>query len=345
MESALGIGMIGAGRICAAHCSAARALPETELVAVADVDPERSAAAAERFAARDYTDYRELLEDPAVDAVVIGLPHWLHLEVTLAALRAGKHVLLEKPMAMSVAECDAMLEAAGASGRVLMVAHSQRYFPVNRAVRQALAAGEIGNLVMATDTWYKPFFEGVRPPWFLDAKTGGGMWPMNGSHMIDRLCYFLDSRVAAVKAKVGSPIFGLPATDMGIAFLEFENGVCATLQHAGYRDGVNRFEAELTGTEGQLRICGDQGGGTRFWRSRDGQWEEQEVPAPEVPLREGQSLPSPVFTPQMREFARAIREGREPEVTGRYARHVVQVMEACEESSRTGRELRLQLEP
>jgi phthalate 4,5-cis-dihydrodiol dehydrogenase len=221
-----------------------------------------------------------------------------------------------------------------------MVAHSQHFFPVNIEARRLIRAGDLGAVVMATDTWYKPFHEGVRPPWFLDASKGGGMWPMNGSHMIDRMMFLLESRVVAVKAKVGNPIWGYSATDLGVAFLEFENGAAATLMHAGYRDGVNRFEAELTGTEAQMRCSGD-GRKDTLLRSREGQWVELPVPPLELDLRPGVELRGHIFAAEMQEFAAAIREGRPPAITAEYGREVVRVLEACEESSRAGREVRL----
>ena len=333
----LGIGIIGAGRICGAHAAAAQALSETRLVSVSDVAPDRVGAAQERYGCRGHLDYREQLADLEIDAVVVGLPHWLHREVTIAALDAGKHVLLEKPMAMDVAECDAMIAAARSSGRTLMVGHSQHFFPVNLEAKRVLGSGAVGTVVMATDTWYKPFYDGERPAWFLDAAQGGGMWPMNGPHMIDRLMLFLESDVVSVQASVGNPILGLPATDMGLAFLRFANGVCAMIAHAGFRQGVNRFEMELTGTQAQLKI-----GGRQLWIGRDNAWEELRVPPIEVPTRPGcDASANAVFTAQMREFASAVLEARPPSVTAEYGRRVVQVLEGCEESSRTGAEVSL----
>jgi phthalate 4,5-cis-dihydrodiol dehydrogenase len=337
----IGIGIIGAGRICGAHATSTLAVPETRLVGIADVEAERVAAACEKWGGDAYSDYHELLANAEVDAVVIGLPHFLHRDVTIAALEAGKHVLLEKPMAMTVAECDAMIAAEEASGKTLMIAHSQHYFPVNLVVREILKQGGIGNIVLATDTWYKPFHEGVRPAWFMEADKGGGMWPMNGSHMIDRLLMFLQSPVTAVKAKVGNPVYGYSATDTGIAFLEFASGAAATIMHCGYRDGVPRFEAEITGTEGQLRFQGDKGERNQLWRGRGGQWEEVEVPPLDLPLNPDIEMRSRVFAAQLRDFALALQEGRPAPISSAFGRDVVRIMEACEESSRVGREVRL----
>jgi predicted dehydrogenase len=334
----IGIGIIGAGRICSAHATAALALPETRLAAIADVDETRVAAATQTYGCKGYLGYEALLTDPDVDAVVIGLPHFLHREVTERSLQAGKHVLLEKPMAMTVEECDAMLAAAESAGKSLMVAHSQHYFPQNLAARELIRNGDVGTLVLANDAWYKGFWEGgKRPEWFLENSKGGGMWAMNGSHMIDRLCFLLDSQVTAVKARVGNPVFGL-STDMGIAYLDFACGISATIQHLGYRDGVNRFDAEISGTEAQLKVGGD-GNRAELWRSRSGTWEEMPVTTPTFPTRPGVPEPSPIFGAQLRDFALGLLEQREPSITAAYGRHIVQVLTACEESSTTGREV------
>jgi phthalate 4,5-cis-dihydrodiol dehydrogenase len=350
----IGIGIIGAGRISGAHARAAASLPQTRLAAVAEPDEERRAAFGARYGGTPFADTHEMLECPDVDAVVVALPHWLHAEVSCAALEAGKHVLLEKPMAMTVAECDAMIAAARRTGRKLMVGHSQHFFPVNQAAKALLDSGELGRIVMATDTWFKPFFgREKRPPWFLDTSRGGGMWPMNGSHMIDRMTMFIGSDVVAVKAMVGTYFFDQPATDAGLAFLQFRNGVCATLAHAGYRDhcGVDRFEGEITATEGQIRFTT-----SRLWRSRDDRYEEVDVLI-EMPRLRSEAAPGevaaaakavsgapPTFALQMAAFADCILNDTEPPITGEYGREIVRVLNACEESGRTGREVRLDID-
>src|SRR5262249_51789709 len=144
----LSIGIIGAGRVSTAHARSATALEQTRAAGVAEVDPERRERFAREYECPGFERYQELIEQPGIDAVVVALPHWLHAEVTIAALEAGKHVLLEKPMAMTVEECDRMIAAEERSGRKLMVGHSQHFFPVNLAVRALLETGEIGRIVM-----------------------------------------------------------------------------------------------------------------------------------------------------------------------------------------------------
>jgi phthalate 4,5-cis-dihydrodiol dehydrogenase len=340
-ERTLGIGIIGTGRISGAHAVAARAVAGVELAGCADVDPERRARFTDRHGGAGYASYEELLARPEVEAVVVALPHFLHCDVTIAALQAGKHVLLEKPMAMTVAECDAMIAAAENTGRTLMVAHSQYFFPVNQTARALIAEGAIGPIVFATDTWYKPFYADPRPPWFLDARQGGGMWPMNGSHMIDRMTTFIGSEIIAVKAMVGTYFVDVPATDTGIALLQFRNGVHATVHHCGYRagQGVERFEGEITGVEGQLRFTTQ-----KLWRCQDGKYEEVPVTAALPPLKPdwpADKVPGATFANQLAAFRAAIRTGQEPVVSARYGREIVRVLEACEQSARLGREVRL----
>lgn len=334
----IGIGIVGAGRISGAHAQAARALPTTRLVGVAEPDEERRARFLERFGGTGYAEHRALLDADEVDAIVVCLPHWLHAEVGCAALDAGKHVFLEKPMAMTVAECDALIAAARRAGRKLMVGHMYQYHPVNTTAKALLDAGELGAIVMATDTWHKPFFgREKRPAWFLDAAKGGGMWPMNGSHMIDRMTYLIGSDVVAVKASVGTRFFDQPCTDHGVALLQYGNGTHATLVHAGYRDGcgAERHEAEITATEGQIKFDGKS-----LWRIRDGQYVPVEVTAMPPPLRPDAPC-SPMFALQAAGFADAIRNDTAAPIPGEYGRQVVRVLEACEESGRTGREVRL----
>src|SRR5437763_1788313 len=107
----LSIGVIGAGRVSTAHARSATALERTRVAGVAEVDAERRERFAREYECPGFERYEALLEQPDIGAVVVALPHWLHAAVTIAALEAGKHVLLEKPMAMTVAECDAMIAA------------------------------------------------------------------------------------------------------------------------------------------------------------------------------------------------------------------------------------------
>ncbi len=324
MENPSGVGIIGVGRTARAVAAACRDVPELQLLAVAEVDEPKGVAFADEWGISLYPRYDDLLARPDISAVFMLLPHFLHHPVGLAALEAGKHLFVEKPMARSVAECTEMLDAARQVGRQIMVGHHYHFTSPTRAVRDVLRSGEVGRPIMATDVWHKPFFGEPRPPWFLDATKGGGAWPMNASHMIDRLMWSTSQRVASVLAQVGSPIFGLSATDSGIAHLRFEEGFSACVSHGAYKDGVPRFETEFVCTEAMLRVTAEE-----VFIGRSGAYTA-------IPL-----TPVHAQREQVAAFGRALANGEAMPVTGAYGREVVSVLQATEESARRGCEVQV----
>ena len=251
----LGVAIFGAGRAGAGHARAISQTNGARLVAVFDVDRERADAFAETHGCLAFTDSDAVLRRDDVQLVMVALPNFLHEQATVEAASARRHVFLEKPMADTIEECDRMLAAVERAGIHLLVAHSQRYFASTIRAREILHSGDIGAPVFATDTWYKNFGVDIRLPWFLDRATGGGMWLMNGAHMIDRTCWVLDTEVESVRAWIGSPFHHLPADDANMVFLKLRNGQHATIVHAGYKTrGVDKCEVEIPCTNGFLRF-------------------------------------------------------------------------------------------
>ncbi len=327
MADELGVVIIGAGRVAGAHARAITQTPGTRLVAVVDVNRERAEAFAATHGCRAFTDSDEALRLDDAQIAMIGLPHDLHERATVAACSAGKHVFLEKPMANTVEECDRMIAAAERAGVQLLVAHSQRYFASTVRACEIIGGGELGRPIFATDTWYKAFGIEARPPWFLDRAQGGGMWLMNGAHMIDRTCWVLGAEIAAVKAWIGSPIHEIAADDVNMALLQLRNGLHATIVHAGYKRGVERCEVEITCTGGMLLFDSYS---NRLATDEDGRWK---------PIAVERVDP---FAAELRNLVGAIRGQEELRVTPQWGRHIVETLLACEESSRSGREVRLE---
>jgi predicted dehydrogenase len=324
--STLGVLIAGGGRAGGGHARAVARTPEARLIGVVDVDPDRAAIFAETHGGLAFTDYESALARDDVDLVMVALPNFLHESAAAVACAAGKHVFLEKPMADTLEECDRILAAAQRSGVQLLVAHSQRYFASTVRARQLLQDGSLGEPIFATDTWYKPFGLATRAPWFLDRATGGGMWLMNGAHMIDRTCWVLDSSVASVKAWIGNPIHGLKADDANLAFLTLHNGKHATIVHAGYRDrGVEQCQVVVTCTNGML--CFDSYSN----RLAVDDWQGRYTPIAIDPVDP--------FTEELGNLVGAILGREELRVPPAWGRHIVEVLLACEESSRTGREV------
>ncbi|MDR7423229.1 MAG: Gfo/Idh/MocA family oxidoreductase [Armatimonadota bacterium] len=324
----IGIGIIGGGRMAPGHARAVATQDgRAQVRGFASRAPGRAAALAAEHGGAAHLDWRDLLAQPDVDAVVIASPNLEHHEIGLAALQAGKHVLLEKPMAMSLAECDALIAAARRHRRKLMVGQTQHFFAVNRAAEQLLRAGTLGRLVTVTDTWYKPFGLASRRPWFLDRAQGGGMWLMNGTHMIDRMVWLSGSPVVSIKAWIGNPLLGLQADDTCVAHLHHASGLRTTLVHAGYQHGDERWHGEFLCERGLLRLSTFPPG-AGLWVARGTQGFEP------VPYEERDSLAA-----QMEAFVDCVARDLPEPVAPEHARHLVAVLLAGEESSRTGREV------
>jgi predicted dehydrogenase len=320
-----GVGVVGLGRVSRGHGSALKRAKNARLVAACDVDESRVARYTGEFGGDGETSLDRLLARSDVDAVAIFLPHGIHEEATIAAAEAGKHIFVEKPMAMEVAACDRMIAAARRAGVQLFVAHTERFMAATRTGRQVLASGEVGTPVMATDVWYQPFRRETRQPWMLDRARGGGFLQMAGSHMIDRLVYLLDSPVRSARASVRTIYHpDVQCDDAVLAFLELENGVPCTFGTTSYRDhangGVEQHGVEILCTDGMVKV--DQR--RRVFVGRGGKYEEVPVERESAQLIEWDA------------FTDSIDAGAPPPVPLEHARHVVAVMEACEESSRTG---------
>ena len=323
-----GVGIIGAGSVAGGHLRAVAALESTHLQAVADTDAERLARVGAEYGCQGYASYEDLLADDRVDLVIVCLPHGLHCEVTVAALEADKHVLVEKPMAVNVEQCDAMIAAARRTGNQLSVGHMHRFSPTNRAVKKLLHEQAVGDLVCLCDEAYRPFGPN-RPTWYLDKATHGGVWYQNGIHLIDRSCWWTGSRVVAVKALIDSRFFEFSADDVAMALLQFDNGVYSTLIHVWWRTGGRRYSTEFVCTDGMIQLRkGIESRRDDLFIGRDGDWEQVEV-----------AEDHDTTTRQLDAFVEAIDAGTEPPVTTEYARHLVAVLTACMESSRLGREV------
>jgi predicted dehydrogenase len=248
----LGVGIIGAGYFGGEHARALAAGPGARLVAASARRPERLNRFTSEFGGTDYADYHDLLADPAVDAVCIALPHNLHAEATVAAARAGKAIMLEKPMAPSLADCDAIVQVVAETGVPFMVAHPYRFMRAYQEAARLIQAGAIGRPVAATAAMVKDWTFSRREPWHLAA--GGGMWLTNGCHLVDRLCLLLDDRPRDVRAIVGPRIHPQEVDDVGVGLIAFENGAVGVARAIGYRAGARDDWTEVQGTEGALRV-------------------------------------------------------------------------------------------
>lgn len=233
-EAVLRIGIAGLGQAGSALVAAVGRNPRTVVAAVADPRAEVVAAFTRDFAARGYDDIDGLCLAVDVDVVYIATPTHLHARHSLLALAAGKHVIVEKPMAVTLDDATAMIDAAATSGRQLIVGHSQSFEPSIRAMRALIRGGELGELRMLHTWSYTDWLYRPRLPAELDGAQGGGALFRQGAHQVDILRWIGGGLVRSVRAALGSEDRARPGQGSHTLFLNFEGGVAATAVYSGH---------------------------------------------------------------------------------------------------------------
>ncbi len=311
------IGAIGCGGIANAHLPAYRDTPGLQTVAVCDIDEQAARERAEEFdVAAVYTDWRELLDDDSVDAVSVLLPHHLHRDVAVAAAEAGKHVLCEKPMATSLDECDAMISAADAAGVVLMVGQILRFRQANIRARELIREGAVGEVRNVLRRRLSKS-EGFRSEWARRPEEAGG-WVLYGfgAHEVDMILWLTDGQPQRVfaDARVNNEYWN--DHDELTVQLSLVDGPMATCQHS-LNTPFGAWNCMVIGTEGAMQI------------------ESQRILLGDEVIEEPLDSPAS-WRAQVGEFARAVREGDEPEASGHNVRGTMAALEAAKLSIRDG---------
>jgi len=230
----IGLGIAGLGMAGAVMVRAAAAHPGIKIVAAAEPHDAPRAAFARDFNAAAYASIEELCSDPAVDAVYIATPHQFHAPHAVLAAERGKHIVLEKPMAQTLAECDAIIAAVERAGVHLVVGHTHAFDPAVREMRRMVAGGELGPLGMIAALNYTNFLYRPRRPEELDTARGGGILFNQVPHQIDMIRLIGGGRLRSVRAQAARLDPARPTEGGLVAFLEFDKGVAASLVYGGY---------------------------------------------------------------------------------------------------------------
>ena len=244
----LQLGVIGLGRAFTLMLPTFVADKRVKLVAAADPRPEARALFQREFG-RAHESIEVLCANPVVDAIYIASPHQLHAEHVRIAAGAGKHVLVEKPMAITLPECQAMIAAAAAAGVHLIVGHSHSFDAPIRRLRQIVDSGAVGAVRMINALNYTDFLYRPRRPEELVTSAGGGVIFSQGAHQIDMVRLIGGGRVKTVTGSTGAWDPARPTEGAYSALLQFEDGAFATATYSGY----GHFDSdELTGGIGEL---------------------------------------------------------------------------------------------
>jgi len=323
----LRIAFTGTGFIARVHAQAARKIPDVELTAVVNHRRESMAAFAAEFGIpRQYPDVADLLADGGVDALVVCTPNYLHAPQTIAALEAGVHVMVEKPMAMNATEAEAMVAASQKSGALLMVAHCWRFDPEVRWLRGQVEAGRLGRIVRTKG--YGVHVNWGPAGWFTQKRfAGGGALADMGIHALDTARFLLgDPQPVSVYARIGTHYGAYDVDDTGVLIVNWDNGAVSVIESGWWQPYADGPEAatQLYGTAGFGRLFPTHLvlGGVA-------------VDSGFPPVREPH-CPQSMYDDQMACFVDCIRQGRVPVPGGAEGLLNMKVVDAAYQSSQTG---------
>lgn len=351
--------LIGCGKVGQIHAAALCELPESELVAVCDTSADRAEAFAAKYGGRPYTDLNNLLRESGAQALVIGTPHPLHAEPVVRAAAAGIHSLVEKPMAASLTDCDAMIDATRKAGVLLGVISQRRFYEPVVRMRAAIDAGKLGRPALGVCemySWREPAYY-RSDPWRGKWETeGGGVLVNQSPHQLDLLQWLMDDDIAEISgswANVNHP--DIEVDDTAVATVRFVRGGLGS---------IIMSVSQKPGLFTTVHIHGSNGASVGVETDRGATFIAGVSEVVEPPRNDIWSIPGEeplidsflaedrarfrTINPtthyhalQIQDFLKAILEGRQPLVTGEEGRKVVAMFTAIYRSHRERRGVEL----
>jgi predicted dehydrogenase len=336
-------GLIGCGAISTQHIEAMQAVEGCRLVAVESRTVERARATGDRWGVPWTTDLDELLDRDDIDAVTITTPSGLHPSQALAALARGKHVLVEKPISLSVADADAVIDEARTRGLTVATVSQRRFEPVVRTLHDAVRAGALGRIsvIVAEGLYNRPQSYYDSGPWRGTLALDGGVLMNQAIHMID-LLRWIGGSVETVAAHVATLGHRMEAEDTATVSLRFVTGTLGAIVATTCSTPEFPTELRIYGDAGHVRLVGEEAA----------EWDVPGWDAPIARPADGVAgIPASTATwgtnaigyvRQYTDFIAAIHERRAPFVTAMDGREAVAIVTAAYEASRTGCAIALQ---
>ncbi len=335
----IGFGVIGTGTWGELHCRVYSTTQGAELAGVADLVPEKAESVAQAYGALHYTDYRDLLANDLIKAVSITTPDFAHADIAVAAAEAGKHILVEKPLATTVQDCERIIAAARASGVKLMVDFHNRWSPPFYKAWESIRRGEIGEVQYAyyrlSDTIYVPT---EMLPW---AGRSTVQWFI-GTHSLDTVRWLLGDEVKRLYSVARSRVLkgmGIDTPDYYQTTLEFASGATAVVENGwilpNTTPNIIDLKCEIVGSKGALYLD------TSHARILE-KYTETEAKYPDtMVMPDVHSEQKGFAADSIRHFIDCVLHDQQPRVTGHDGLIVTQLIQAIEESVSTGNPVEL----
>ncbi len=336
------IALVGCGRISKNHFEAIDKIDGLELVAVSDADPERAKRAGLEWKVPYFSSYEKMLAESNADVVTIATPSGLHPEQGIAAAKAGKHVVMEKPMAISLTGADALVHACDKAGVQLFVVKQNRLNPPVQLLKRAVDRNRFGRIYMASCAvhWARPQEYYDQAPWRGTWEFDGGAFMNQASHYVD-LIQWIMGPVESVMAKTATLARRIETEDSGIAILKFRSGALGAIEVT--------MLAYPRNLEGSLTILGEKGsakiGGTAV--NKIEHWEFAEPDDDDKLIETANTNPPDVYglghQGYYRNVLSVLRGEAKPDTDGRAGRKSLELILGIYESAKTGREVPLPL--
>ncbi len=336
------IALVGCGRISKNHFEAIDKIDGLELVAVSDADPERAKRAGLEWKVPYFSSYEKMLAESNADVVTIATPSGLHPEQGIAAAKAGKHVVMEKPMAISLTGADALVQACDKAGVQLFVVKQNRLNPPVQLLKRAVDRNRFGRIYMASCAvhWARPQEYYDQAPWRGTWEFDGGAFMNQASHYVD-LIQWIMGPVESVMAKTATLARRIETEDSGIAILKFRSGALGAIEVT--------MLAYPRNLEGSLTILGEKGsakiGGTAV--NKIEHWEFAEPDDDDKLIETANTNPPDVYglghQGYYRNVLSVLRGEAKPDTDGRAGRKSLELILGIYESAKTGREVPLPL--
>jgi predicted dehydrogenase len=341
----MNFGIIGTGMIGSFHANAIAAMHGSTLMGVANRSTEKAHVFAAQHKTRAYNSVHAMLSDPAIDIVTIGTPSGAHLDPAIAAINAGKHVIIEKPLEITTQRIDQMTAAAKTAGVTIAAVLNRRFHPAMDALKKAVENNRFGRLTNASAyvKWYRDqaYYDsaGWRGTWALD---GGGALMNQAIHTIDSLLYLAGS-VKSVQANTACLAHkNIEVEDIAVAIIEFHNGARGVIEGSTctWSKGGHPARVQLSGTEGSAFLADEV---FETWSFQQENEEDDMIRAQFMRNAKGglgANDPTGISHHQhqrnFEEVIAAINAGREPSTNSREARKSVELIQAIYQSAQNG---------
>jgi len=348
MEKQIGFALVGCGRIAVKHAEiGARHIPGVRLAAVCDTDRQRAADYGAKYGVPFLTDMHEMLirRGDEIDVISILTPSGLHAEHTISLARYGKHIVVEKPMALTLDDADRMIGACDAAGVKLFVVKQNRYnYPVQK-LREAIEEKRFGKLVMGTVRvrWSRDQKYYDQDAWRGTWKLDGGVFTNQASHHIDLLEWMM-GEVESVFAKAATRLVDIETEDTGVAVLKFRNGALGIIEATtATRPKDLEGSISILGENGTVEIAGFAVNEMKVWNFVDQRPEDKDV------LAKYRQNPPDVYgfghVEYLKQVVDCIKYGKKALVDGLEGRKSLELITAIYESIETGQEVFLRFHP